>query len=145
MRRCADPRVDDHGNGGLCDDDGDLFTGGDSFVRTDGGAERHDRGATAFLEALGEDGIGVDVGEDREAFLDEDFSSFESFDGIGKEVGGIGMDLEFDPFREAGGMGEPGESDGFFGVHGSAGVCKQEVFLGIDKIEDIGEGVVFSR
>ncbi len=144
MRGGSDTCVNDDGDGGLGDDDGDLISGGDAFVRADGCAEGHDGGAADILEAFGEDGVGVDVGEDGEAFLDEDFGGFEGFDGVGEEVGGIGVDFEFYPFREAGGVGESGEADGFLGVHGAAGVGEEEIFIGIDEVEDVGKGIVFS-
>ena len=145
MGWCADSGIDDDWNDGLCDDDGDLFTSRDAFVRTDRRTEWHDRGATAFLETFGEDRIGVDVGKNGETFFDKNFSSFERLDGIGEEVGGIGMNFEFDPFWEASGMSEASEANCFFGVHGSTGVGEQEVFFWVDEIEDIGEGIFFSR
>lgn len=143
MTRDTDASVNDDWDGGLGDDDFDLFAGGKAFVGTDGCSEGHDCGAADFLEAFGKDRVCIDVGEDCEAFFHEGFSCFECFDGIRQQVGRIRVDLEFDPLREAGGVGEFRESDGFFGVHCAAGVCEEEVFLGIDEVEDVGEGVMF--
>ena len=77
------------------------------------------------MQTLGEDGVGVDVGKDGEAFFDEDFRGFESFYRVGKEVGGIGMNFEFHPLGKSGGGGKAGEADGFLGIHGTAGVREE--------------------
>ena len=137
----AETGVDDDGDAGLFDDDGDLRAGFQSAVAPDGRAEGHDGGGAGVFEAFGEDGVGVDVGEDGETFGHEDFGGTKSLDRIGKEVVRVGMDLEFDPFGESGAGGEAGEADGFFGVHRAAGVGQQEIFFGIDEIEDVGERV----
>ena len=139
----ADAGVDDDGDGGLGEDDFDLAAGGEALVGADGGAEGHDGGGADVLEAAGEDGVGVDVGEDDETFFDEDFGGFEGFDGVWQEIAGVGMDFEFDPVGHAGGDGESGEADGFFGVHGTAGVGEEEN-VGGDEVEDIGEGVALA-
>ena len=51
------------------------------------------------------------------------------------------MDLELDPLRQAGGGGEAGEADGFLGIHRAAGVGEEQVFFGIDEIEDVRVGI----
>ena len=143
MARGADAGVDDNGDGGLGEDDFDLAAGGDALMGADGGAEGHDGGCADVLEAAGEDGVGVDIWEDDETFVDEDFGGFEGFDGIWQEVAGVGMDFEFDPVGHAGGDGESGEADGFFGVHGAAGVGEEED-VGGDEVEYVGEGIALA-
>ena len=140
----AEAGVDDDGDDGLLDDDADLVAGDEAAVRADGRAERHDGGGADFLEAFGEDGIGVDVREDGESFFDKDFSGLECFDGIGKEVGGIRVDFEFHPLRQACGGGEAGEADGLFGIHGPAGVREEEVFFRVDEFEDVRVGIALA-
>ena len=128
----------------MLDDDFELATGFETAIRADGRAEGHDGGGADFLEALGEDRVGIDVGEDGEAFLDEDFSGGKRFDGVGEEVAGVGMDFEFDPFGQSGSGGEAGEADGFTSVHGAAGVGEDEIFFLVDEVEDVGVGIVFA-
>ena len=106
----ADAGIDDDGDGGLGEDDFDLPTGRESLVGADGGAEGHDGGGADILQAAGEDGIGVDVGEDGEALIDEDFGGFEGLDGVGEEVAGVGVDFEFDPVGHARRNREAGEA-----------------------------------
>ncbi len=137
----SDAGVDDHGNTRLLDDDFELGTGVEAAVAADGRAEWHDGGDADILEALSENGVGVDVGEDDEIFFDEDFGGFEGFNRVGEEVIRVGVDFEFYPIGEAGGPGEAGEADGFFGVHGAGGVGEDEVAFGFEKFEDVGERV----
>ncbi len=116
----------------------------EAAVGADGRAEGHDGGAADFLQAFGEDGVGINVGQDGKTFLNENFRGFEGFNGVGEQVAGVGMYFQFDPFGETGGDGEAGEADGFPGVHGAAGVGEEEVFLGIDKFEDVGKGIALA-
>ena len=99
MARGAEAGVDDDGDAGLFDDDGDLRARFESAITPDGRAQRHDRGRTGVFEAFGQNGIGVDVGEHGESFGGENFRGAECFDRIGQEVLRVGMDLEFDPLR----------------------------------------------
>ena len=136
-----DAGVDDDGDGGLLDDDAELVAGLEALVRPDGGAKGHDGGGADFLEALGEDGVGVDVGKDGEALADEAFGGGQGFDGVGKQVSGVGVDFELDPLGEARGGGEAREADGLVGVHGAAGVGQDQVSGRVDELEDVGEGI----
>ena len=144
MRGGTEACVDDDGDSGLLDDYFQLAARFEAPVGTNGGAEGHDGGRADFLKAFGKDGVGIDVGEDGEAFLDEDFSGGKRFNGVGKEIAGIGMDFEFDPFGQSGGGGEAGEANGFPGVHGAAGVGEDKVFFRVDEVEDVGVGVVLA-
>ena len=123
----AEAGIDDDGDAGLLDDDLDLRAGLDAAIAADGRAERHDGGGADILEALGQDGIGVDVGEDDEAFGGQDFGGLEGLDRVRQQVARIGVDFEFHPFRQPGGGGEPGKADGLVGVHRAAGIGEEEV------------------
>jgi hypothetical protein len=96
------------------------------------------------LQAFGEDGIGVDVGKNDEAFLDQRFGGGKGFDGIRQEIARVGMDFELDPIGQSGGLGQVRQADGFGGVHGAAGVGEEEIFFGIHEIEDVGEGIALA-
>ena len=140
----ADASIHDDRHGGLFADDAELIAGGEAFVRTDGCAERHDGGGAGFLKALCKHGIGVDVGQHGETFLHEDFGGFQRLNRIGQQVGGIGMDFELHPLRQACGGGEAGEAHGLLRVHRAAGVGQDEISFRIDEIEDVGLGVILS-
>ena len=67
------------------------------MVAADRRAQRHHGGGTDFLETLGENGIGVDVGQDDKAFFYELFRREKGFNRVWQEVVGIRMNLELDP------------------------------------------------
>ena len=79
LRGGAEAGVHDDGDAGLFEDDLDLGAGLDPAVGADGRAEGHDGGAARILQAQGEHGVGIDVGEDGEALLHEDLGSGEGF------------------------------------------------------------------
>ena len=145
VARRADASVHNDWDGGLLDNDLDLGPGLEASVAADGRTERHHGRGADILQAAGENRVGVDVGKNNEALLHEDFGGGEGFDGIGQEVVGVGVDLEFHPFRKPGRGGEAGEADGLVGIHCATGVRQKEVFFGIDEIEDVRERVFFSR
>ena len=141
MTRSPDPRIDHHRNGRLLDDDRDLGTRLDSPVAPDGGAERHDGRRSRFLKALGQHGVGVNVGKDREPLGYQKLGGLEGLNRIGEEVARVGMNLELHPLGEPGGLGEAGKSDGLLGGVGTAGVGEEQVFLRVDELEDVGKGI----
>ena len=138
----AEAGVDNDGDAGLFDDDGNLGAGFESAIAPDGRTERHDRGRTGVFETLGQNGIGVDVGKHGETFGGEDLRGAESFDRIGQEILRVGVDFEFHPLGQSGGRREPGETHCFVRVHRAARVGEEEIFFRIDEIEDVGERII---
>lgn len=96
------PGIDNDRDRRLLDDDANLVAGLETAVGADGRSQGHDRGGSGFLKSFGQNGIGIDIGEHHETFLHQLLGGLEGFDGIGKEVARIGMDLEFDPLGKAG-------------------------------------------
>lgn len=141
VARCADPGINDDGDGGLFDDDAELIARGETLVRPDRRAQRHYGGRSGFLEALCEDGIRIDVGKHGETFFHKDFRGFQRLDRIGKQVSGVRMDFEFHPFWQTRGGGEPGEAHGFFRIHRTAGIRQEEEFYRIYEIQDVRVGI----
>ncbi len=142
MAWSADAGIHHDRNGGLVDDDFDLGAGFDAAVAADGSAEWHHGRRAGILQSAGEDRVSVDVGEDSEAILHEDFSGCEGLDGVREEIVRVGVDFEFDPHGKARRGGESGEANGFLRVHGSAGVRQEEVFFRIDELEDVRVGIL---
>ena len=66
------------------DDQADRIARADPLVRSDPRPERHHRGAARFLQPLGQDGIGVDVGQHGEALGNEHLRRPQGFDGVGQ-------------------------------------------------------------
>ena len=98
----AHARIDDHG------DFGDAFAedaevGGvlDAEAGADGGGQGHDGGGAGVDEFAGSDEIVVGVGEDDEAFLDQDARGFDELLGVGEEGLLVADDLELHPVGEA--------------------------------------------
>ena len=137
-------RIHHNRDGRLPDDDFDLCAGLEAPVAADGRTQGHDGGCADILQATSQDGVGIDIGEHGEAFLHEDLRGGKGFDGIGQEVVGVGVDLQFDPHWQTGCGGEPCQAHGLVCVHCAAGVREDEVFLGIDEIENVREGILFS-
>ena len=136
--------IHDDWHGGLLDNDADLVAGGDAAVRANRGTQRHHSRRADFLQALGEHRIGIDVGKDGETLLNQSLGSLQGFDGVGQEIGGIGVDLELHPLGKSGGLGEARESHRLLGVHGTTGVGEDEVFLRVDELEDVGVGIALA-
>ena len=79
---------------------------------------------------LGEEGIGIDVGEHREALFDQLFGGFEGADGVRQQMSAVWNHLQLHEgvVFLAGQLGQlpaqPGHPDGFFGG-GTAGCVGQ--------------------
>src|SRR4051812_17697301 len=54
------------------------------------------------------------------------------------------MDFQFDPFGQPRRGGQTRQTDGFFGVHSTAGVRQEQKSFWINEFEDVGEGIFFS-
>ena len=63
---------------------------------------------------------------------------------VGQQVARVGMNLELDPFRQAGARGEAREAHGFLGVRRAAGVRQQQKSFRIDEFEDVRERIAFA-
>ena len=89
-----------------------------------------------FLQALGQDGIGLDVGQDHKAFFDQQFGGLQGLHRVGQQILGLGGELQLHPGRQAHGPGHPGQAHGLFGGAGPGGVGQDQVFLGVQHRED---------
>lgn len=94
---CSQPRVHQHGDNSLFNDDVNQLPGQHSLIGADGGAKRHDGRRSGFLKAFGEHGIRVNVGKHGEAFPDQDFRRFQCFNGVRHQVLGVRVNLQLDP------------------------------------------------
>ena len=93
----------------------------------DGSAERHDGGGAGVDQALGEDDVVRGVGQNGEAFLDQDAGGFERGLDVGVERRLVADDFDLDPVGEADFAAEAGGADGFVGGVAAGGVGQQEV------------------
>ena len=80
-----------------------------------GRAEGHDCGGADVDEALREDNVVGGVGQDGEAFVDEDAGGFDGGLDVGVEGGLVADDFDLDPVGEADLAGEAGSADGLLG------------------------------
>ena len=55
------------------------------------------------------------------------------------------MNLEFHPLRQSRRCRKPRESHGLFGIHRATGVGKQQVFFGINEVENVGIRITLAR
>ena len=134
--RDAKAGVDDDGDAGLLDDDADFLGGVDALAGADGGAEGHDRCAANLLKLIGEDGVGVDVGEDDESVIDKLLGGLEGLGGIGKEIFRVRYDLQLDPVGAGDGASELGDEEGLFHSLAASGVGQNVVDIPVQVIED---------
>ena len=108
---------------------------GDAEAGADGRAERHDGGGADVDEALGENDVVGGVGQDGEAFLDEDAGGFDGGLDVGVEGGLVADDLDLDPVGEADLAAKARGADGFLGGVAAGGVGQEEVALRVDEVE----------
>ena len=108
----------------------------------DGRAERHDGCGARVDEALGVDNVVGGVGQDGEAFLDQDARGFERGLNVGIERCLVADDFDLDPVGEADLAAEARGADGLVGGEAAGGVGQQEVALGIDEVEQRLAGAV---
>ena len=54
------------------------------------------------------------------------------------------MNFEFDPFGEARCFGQPRQPHGLIRVHRAARISKQQIFIRIYEIEDVGKWILFT-
>ncbi len=54
------------------------------------------------------------------------------------------MNLELHPLGQPRRRGQARQAHRFGGIHRAAGIGQEEIFLGIDEIEDIGVGIVLA-
>ena len=106
-----------------------------AHAAADGRAERHDCGSAGIDQALGEDDVVGSIGEDGEAFLHQHACGFERGLHVGIERGLIADDFELNPVGESDFAPQTRSANGFVGRVASGGVGQQEVFLGIDVVE----------
>jgi len=117
MAGCSQPGIHNHRDTCLLDNDPDLRGGFQPTMAADRRAQRHDRGATYVLEPGRQHRIRIDVGQHGPAFFDEDLRRFQRFDRIRKQVVGVRMDLQLDPFGKTGGCRQTGNAHRFSGIH----------------------------
>ena len=73
MTRRTNARIHHHRHCGLLNDDADLVARLDAPVGPDRRAQRHHRCTTHFLQALRQDRIGIDIGQNRKTLLSPKF------------------------------------------------------------------------
>ena len=128
--------IHDEGNGGdHLAQDANVSLILNAHAAADGSAERHYRGGASVDEALGENDVVGSVGQDGETFADQDAGSFERGLDIRVERSLVADDFELYPVRDADLAAEAGGADGFVGGIAAGGVGQQEIFLGIDVVE----------
>src|SRR5208282_1666779 len=128
--------IDDEGNG--CDhfaQDADVSLVLNAHAAADGRAQRHDCGGTGVDQALGEDDVVGGVGQNGEAFVDQSARGFERGLHVGIKSGLVADDFELHPFGEADFAAQAGGADSLVGGVATGGVREQEIFLGIDVVE----------
>src|SRR6202040_1734267 len=91
-----------------------------------------------------QDRIGIDVGQNSESFLHQNFRRREGLDRIWQQIMWIGMNLELDPGWQSGVGGEPRYSHRVIRIARAAGVRQQEKFFRIDEIENVCEWIVLA-
>ena len=94
------------------------------------------------MRRLREDDVVGGVGQDGEAFVDEDAGGFDGGLDVGVEGGLVADDLDLDPVGEADLAGEAGGADGFVGGVAAGGVGHEEVARGVDEVEERFLGAV---
>ncbi len=119
------PRIHHHGHPRLFDDDGEEIPGHQPLIRTNRGTERHHSGAAHLFEPLAEHGIGPAVGQHNEALFHQLFGGLEGLYGIGQQVFGIGVDLQFQPVCAERLPGQMGGKHRLGGCLGARGVGQQ--------------------
>ena len=54
------------------------------------------------------------------------------------------MNFQLHPFGQPGGDRQTRQAHGFLGIHRAAGIGQQQIFFGINKFENVGEGIPFA-
>ena len=108
----------------------------------DGRAERHHGCRACIDQALGVDDVVGGVGQNGEAFLDQDARGFERGVNVGIERGFVADDLDLDPVGEADFAAEARGANGLVGSEAACGVGQKEVALRVEEVEQRLAGAV---
>jgi hypothetical protein len=141
---CAQSRINDHRHGGLFNDNLDLQTRFDPAIAADRRAERHHSCRTDVLQPFCQHRIGVDVRKNRESFFHQKFRRRQRLNRIWKQIARVGVNLELDPFRQACARRQPRQPHSLICIACAAGVRQKKKTFRVDKIENVGERIVFS-
>ena len=90
----ADTGVYHHGHLGVFDDQGDVGGVADALARADRRAQGHHGGAASLFESLGQEWIGIDVGQHCEALLHQLLSGRQGAEWIGQQMTSVWNHLQ---------------------------------------------------
>ena len=107
----------------------------DSQAAADRRAQRHHGRRSGIDQAFGEYDVIGGVGQDRESFFDQHASRFERRLHVGEERGLVPDHFQLDPVGKSDFARQAGRTDGFVRGIAASGVRQEEIFLGIDVVE----------